>query len=122
MYRIDQDGAITMSRGECFAIPLFINAGTLDKPIRTDLRLIPNAQVYLSIYEPNKSFENFTIGKVFTKDNLNENGDIVVNFSRNDTYYALPGKYYYQIKLRIQDEIYGEFINTVIDQTPFNLL
>jgi hypothetical protein len=52
MYSVKSDGTLTINRGDCFSIPLFINVGTDSEPIRFDFSVFPNAEIYLGVYYP----------------------------------------------------------------------
>ena len=118
MCKIDQNGVITIRRGECFQIPLFINVGTKEEPNRLDIRELPSAEIYLGIYTADSKFENSLVRKKYTLENVNEYGDMLVTFVKNDTNYIQPGKYFYEVKLRLYNKTDGEFVSTVINKTP----
>ena len=115
MIAISQNGIISFPRGETFSTPLFLNQGTDLKPIRYILK--DNDEVYLSIMEPRQPFEKGIIRKIFTKDNLNKNGDVIIRIEHDDTRCLLPGKYFYQIKAKLIDENGREDVNTVVEKT-----
>ena len=114
MLTISQDGIIALSRGDSCTIPLFINSGSAAVPVRFQLSENPDAVVYLSIMEPNHYFEQGFIKKLYNKNNwvLNENGDLLVEFTPKDTMYVVPGKYFYEIKIDLTGQ--GTNINTII--------
>ena len=63
-------------------------------------------------------FEEFNSGlirKKFTKDDLDENNEVIVEFVSSDTQTLLPGTYYYSVKLQKGDSS----IHTIIDKTKF---
>ena len=99
MFNISDDGIISLSRGDCFSTPLFINQGTDISPIRYELT--DNDIVYLGVCQPNQSFENAIIKKVYDSDHreINDNKDLVISFVSTDTEYLESGLYYYTIKL-----------------------
>lgn len=122
MIDLSRNGIIEVNRGDSFELPLFINQGTDITPIRYNMKN-SNSEVYVGVMEPNQPFERAIIRKKYTKDDVNENGDIVIKFSSNDTVCLLPGKYYYQIKIKLYNnydnnkEDYN--INTIIPMTQF---
>lgn len=122
MIDLSRNGIIEVNRGDSFELPLFINQGTDITPIRYNMK-DSNSEVYVGVMEPNQPFERAIIRKKYTKDDVNENGDIVIKFSSNDTVCLLPGKYYYQIKIKLYNnydnnkEDYN--INTVVPMTQF---
>lgn len=113
MATIQNDGTISINRGDVFISPLFINCpGDDDKPIRYDIRKHPNARVWFSIMQPNQSFEKAVIRKVFTFEDSNEFGDVVVKLKSKETQTLMQGKYYYQAKIVLDD---GK-INTITNK------
>lgn len=118
MINIDQNNRIAITRGDTFTAPLFLNKGTDLKPFRHILQ--ENEEIYLSIMEPNKPFEEGIIKKYYTKDNLNNMGDVLISLEHDDTRCLLPGKYFYQIKGSFYNSETQKFeINTVIQKTEF---
>lgn len=117
MIDIDKNNRIAVTRGDSFSCPLFLNKGTDYKPLRRVLK--DNEEVYLAIMEPNQRFEDAIVKKVYTKDNLNKNGDIIISIEHDDTRCLIPGKYYYQIKALFIDENNKQLVNTVVNKTEF---
>lgn len=122
MFNISYNGIITVNRGDSFRMPLVLNIGTKFEPMR--LTLDDYSFVYFAVMEPNQPFENALIRKKFTKDDLLENGDILIKFKPQDTQCVLPGKYYYQVKLqRVNPDNTDDYeVHTVIDKTLFYIL
>ena len=122
MIDLSRNGIIEVNRGDSFELPLFINQGTDITPIRYNMKN-SNSEVYVGVMEPNQPFERAIIRKKYTKDDVNENGDIVVKFSSNDTVCLLPGKYYYQIKIKLYNNYDNNKedcnINTIVPMTQF---
>lgn len=116
MIRIADNGYVTINRGDTFSIPLFINIGTEMNPIRFYIKDHPGTKVYLGVMEPNQCFEKAIVRKMYTdQSEVNEEGDLLISFTPNDTMYLHPGRYYYQIKVLVD----GKELNTIIPQTPF---
>lgn len=112
---------LTLTRGDTYSMPLFLNKGTDNCPIRYVLqdtvlngRVIGTDEIYVGIMEYNQPFECALVRKLYTKKNLNKYGDVIIDLKSNDTKCLHPGKYYYQIKSRflkfIDDptDYYGE--------------
>lgn len=122
MIDLSRNGIIEINRGDSFELPLFINQGTDITPIRYNMKN-SNSEVYVGVMEPNQPFERAIIRKKYTKDDVNENGDIVIKFSSNDTVCLLPGKYYYQIKIKLYNNYDNNKedcnINTIVPMTQF---
>ena len=97
MYTIDRERIMALNRGDTMRIPMFINAGNKLKMVRYILSY--DDKVCLSICEPDQPFERGILRKVFTKDDLNSNGDVMVNISSRETEDLVPGLYYMEIKI-----------------------
>lgn len=121
MFNISNNGIITVNRGDSFTIPLFINQGTDVNPIRFIIG--DNCEVYLGIMEPNQKFEDALIKKRYTTKSLNKNGDIVISIRHQDTACLVPGKYFYELKIRIFNTETNEYeVNTIITRKEFNII
>jgi len=132
MFNIDKDNKITITRGDDSGfVPLFINKGTDSFPLRYVLK--DDDRVYVGVFQPSGKFEQALIKKIYTKDNLNLDGDVLISFDSSDTIGLKAGLYFYQVKIKtLETNIYdvGEwpteegkiFVNTVIGQTPFNII
>ena len=112
MAAIQNNGTITITRGDLFVAPLFINAGFEDQPIRYDIRRHQKSLVQFSIMMPNQNFYDGVIRKVFTYKDANEFGDVMVTLKSKETKLLEVGKYFFQIKLVMDD---GR-INTITDK------
>lgn len=97
MFNISKNGIVEMNRGDSIKIPLFINIGDEMDKLRYIIK--ENDKVYFGVMEANAPFEHSLIRKILTTDNLDENGDVVVELKLNDTQYLQPGMYYYEAKL-----------------------
>lgn len=132
MFKIDLDGKITITRGDDSGfITLFINKGTSLSPLRYVLK--DDDRVYLGVFPPSGTFEEALIKKIYTKDNLDSEGDVLIRLSSSDTVQLKPGLYFYQIKIKtLENSIYDvgewpveegqEFVNTIIGKTTFNII
>ena len=122
MFNIAFNGIITVTRGDSFSFPLRINFGTSLEP--AGYGMSKNDKVYLAIMEPNQSFESALIKKVYTYEDIDSDGNILVKFKPKDTQCVLPGKYYYQIKLQRfhSDDLDDYDVDTVIDKTLFYIM
>ena len=87
---------LRINRGDDFLFTLYLNKGNEVYPQRYVLQ--ENDKIYLGVMQPNQLFENAILKKVFTVNDLNEEGDIVIKLSSEDTFRLLEGKYYYEIK------------------------
>ena len=71
--------------------------------------------------EPNQPFECALVKKKYTKETVRHDqcGNILIKIESEDTVALIPGKYYYQIKLRKYTEYDDYDVITVIDKTEF---
>ena len=125
MIDLSRNGIIEVNRGDSFELPLFINQGTDITPIRYNMKN-SNSEVYVGVMEPNQPFERAIVRKKYTKNDVNGNGDIVVKFTSNDTACLLPGKYYYQVKIKLYNDYDNNKedcdINTIVPMTQFIII
>lgn len=101
MYTINRERIISIHRGDSFRIPLFINAGDKFHMVRYILSY--DDEVCLSICEPDQEFERGILRHIYTKDDLNSNGDVLVNIRPDETDDLVPGLYYLEIKVKLTD-------------------
>jgi hypothetical protein len=114
---ISNNNVVRLTRGDTFTVPIFLNKGTALKPLRYVLK--EGDEMYMAIMEPNEPFECAIVKKVFTKEHLNEFGDVLIELEPKDTECLVPGKYYYQVKAKFIKENNKEVINTVVPKTEF---
>lgn len=112
MFERSPNGIITMTRGEYKKFPLFINASHKMTPVRYVINSEDKVCVY--VCEPNQLIEDAIIKKVYTQEDLNEFGDVMITFESKDTFYLEPGTYYYEIKL-----VNSRTIKTIIPKSKF---
>lgn len=118
MLNISNEGIVRLSRGDSFSCPVFINKGTELVPIRYELQ--ENDKLYFALMEPNQPFEKAILKKVFTRNNLNENGDAVLTLIPSDTENLFPDTYYYTLKLQWTNDG-KEQVDTVVPDRLFYL-
>lgn len=117
MFNISNNGIISITRGDSASAPLFLNQGTEYNPVRYRIKDLD--AIYLAVMEPNQCFEHAILKQVYTRDNLNEEGDVVIRFRPEDTENLIPGKYYYQIKAKFNRDDGQDDVNTVVQKTEF---
>ena len=118
MFYLSINGAIRLSRGDSLKLPLTIKDG--DPLTYCSYELYPDDVVYFAIMEPNQAWENAIVKKVYTYDDLSEDGDVIITLKPTDTMMLLPGLYYYQIKLQLYDpESKTTIVNTLNLKTQF---
>ena len=109
---------IRLCRGDTQNIILTLYEG--ERLTATKYVLKDNDNVYFGVMEPNSYFEEALIRKKLSKEDLDENNELVIKLHTTDTLTLLPGLYYYQIKLnRYNEEIQDYEIHTLVKQTPF---
>lgn len=96
---ISNNGIIVINRGDTFTMRIAINF--LNDIDLSDYEMGADDKVYFAICEPNQHFEEGVIRKIFTMADLDIDGNIKIELLPSDTYYVLPGTYYYEIKLKI---------------------
>ena len=118
MFNVSRNGIITMNRGDTWDTPLFLNLGTSLEP--TPFIPSKNDFIYFGLMEPNQPFECAIVKKTFTnKDFDEETLCLTLSFSSCDTENLLPGTYYYEIKLCINQGTAVEEVHTIVPKTKF---
>ena len=122
MFNVSYNGIITVNRGDSFTAIMALSAGNELNPI--EYEMTPDSFVYFAVMEPNQPFEDAILKKKLDIDDMNDNGDIVIQFRPQDTQCLLPGRYYYQVKLQVCDpDDYSKYeVHTIIDKTQFFIL
>lgn len=122
MLAIDNSGNITVNRGDTFQVPLFIDiSANIFNSIRFPLH--EGDKIFFFLVEPNTSLNHALLMQTYSKDDINENGDIVLKFVHKDTDWISPGTYYYEIKVQRQlEEGAEDDILTVVPRRKFIIL
>ena len=119
MLSISNNGFISLTRGDSFSVPLFINRGTICHPVRYEIAKHPEAHVYFGVMEPNQPFEKALIRKKYDSNSyITQEGDLVIILEPKDTLNILPGKYYYSVKVDYGDGT----VDTIIPSTEFYIM
>ncbi len=114
MFEISNNGIIKINRGDSFSLNVFINIGTVIKPIQYVLK--DDDRVYFALMEPNQPFEHALMRREFTREDLDVDANVDMRFDSEQTEYLLPGTYYYMIKLtRKEYDFKSEKIVTIVD-------
>ena len=123
MYQISTNNIVSLSRGDSFIVPLFINQGSKQCPIRYNLKNHKSFELYFGVMECNQKFDDAVIRKKWTYDTglINQFGDLMVNLTSDDTVLLNPGKYFYEIKLKYKTSE-GEKISSITPLTEFWIL
>ena len=101
MYNITMYGQIEMNRGDSFKAPLFINCGDKANPIQYELT--ESDVIYFAVMEANQRFEDAIIKKIYNiHSDKDDNNNIIIGLSPEDTYNLYTGKYYYTVKIKHQ--------------------
>lgn len=117
---ISANQIVTLNKGDTFVAPLFINIGTKVLPIRYPLT--NGDTIYVAIMEAHQPFECAIIRKKYTKDDINEHGDVILRLESKDTENLLPGTYYYQVKLEHVFEDKSNFVETIVPKRKLFLI
>ena len=98
MVEISKNGIITITRGDYFEVPLFINQGDKLYPIRYELSKDSTTTIMFIVSAPNQGIENAIIRKIYTVNSPHtDQGDLIIGLTSEETITLPPGKYYYSI-------------------------
>lgn len=118
MYIVDRNNVIILNRGDSISFPVEILGGKFPDEFRMELD--STDMVYFGLMEPHQLFEDAIIKKVYTSEDVNEEGCIDIRIEPIDTVDLLPGTYYYSVKLSSYDrEKDIEYVDTLIQKTKF---
>lgn len=117
MLDVSKNGIITLNRGDVFSLNVSVNAGSVLEPVIYPME--EGDKLYFALMEPKQPFERALIRKVFTMEDQDEEGNVLMNFSATDTEFLVPGKYYYTVKLFRND---GDLVDTIISKTQFIII
>ena len=121
MYYVDRNNVITLTRGDSLEFPVEVLRGEF--PYERKVELDDTCIVYFGLMEPHQLFEDAILKKVYSEEDTNEDGDIIIKIDPIDTVDLFPGVYYYSVKLLSIDNISGEEkVDTLIQKSKFILL
>ena len=109
MFDLTDDQMIYLSRGDTCSFTLVILTG--DNLQNYHYVLTDNEKIYFGVTEANECFEDSILKKVFTTDDVDEDGNVVMSFNHDDTKCLEEGTYYYTIKL-----VHGDEVETIVDK------
>ena len=115
-------GIVKIFRGDSNKLVLNIKSG--NSLNYSDYSLEQDDVVYFGLMEVHQKFEDAILKKVYTSQDVNEEGNIIIDINPLDTEYLLPGKYYYSIKMKknktSKDDDYD--VCTLVKETEFWIL
>jgi len=121
MYLIKKNNIITLTRGDYLEFPLCLTVGEF--PDKEIYELEDSDVVFFGLTFPHQPFEKAILKKEYTKDDLDENNNLIIKLLPEDTIRLLPGNYYYSVKILYHDEVDNiSKIDTIIDKTKFILV
>lgn len=121
MIDVTLNGIITLTRGDNATIPLVISDCDPLYPEQTRYELKGDDAVYFGVMFPNQDFKNAVIRKKYTKEDMTEDFEIPIRFEPEDTENLPKGDYYYEIKLKKDNEEVKE-VTTIVEKTIFYLI
>lgn len=119
MFHIAKNGIITLTRGDTCTFPISMNVGT---PLNVSIfDLQEGDKVRFKVMRANERFEDALISKTYTIENLDDKGNIIVEFENSDTQWIESGTYFYEVKIEyVRNE--KKYINTFIPRTKFYIV
>lgn len=101
--------------------PIFIDCTNDETSTAFKYIVKENDRILFSILEANQDFNEGIIRKIFTKDDLDENGNLLLTLDSSDSLNVLSGTYSYSIKLvQIRDD--KVIASTIITKTKLYIL
>ncbi len=111
MQSISNNGIMTFHAGDSIFALLFLNQGNNIEHKR--YILTEDDKIFFSIMLPHSDFNCGMIRKIYTIADLNNDGDVLITLSTDETEKLRPGTYYYEIKFQtIRNNT--EYVETVV--------
>lgn len=114
MFQITDEQMIYLSRGDSCSFTLCILNG--NKLFHEYYKVESGDKIYFAIMEPNQKFENAIVKKVFTYEDVDEDGNVEIKILPKDTEHLKEGTYYYTIKYTSDED---SEVETVVEKTKF---
>ena len=116
---VSNNNIIMINRGDTFTFDFTIDDGSAD-----DGRYIlkDDDALYFGVMDPHQLFEDALIRKKYTKEDIDEMGNLIITLKPEETLDLCPGVYYYAIKLHKHtdnEEDYIDEVITVVNKTKF---
>lgn len=121
MFVIYDNNLIDMNRGDSRSFTIFINKGSKLEPIRYILQEVADKLVFY-LTKAQDAFEDAILVKELTSNDLNSDGDAVINFMPEDTLDIESGVYFFEVKLFHKTCDNKEEVQTVIPKRRFTIL
>ncbi len=113
-------GIIKMFRGDSNELILDIKDG--NNMYYSNYEITQDDTIYFGLMEIHQKFEDAILKKVFTLQDVDQDGDIIIKIKPSDTEYLLPGKYYYSIKMKHNNSENDYDVYTIVKETEFWIL
>lgn len=94
---ISKNGIVTLVRGDTFTLKSDLNIGTPLQPLHFVLG--QDDCVVFRLFNANSNWESYLLEKEATMEDLDSKGNVLFNFTSEDSEYLSQGQYYYQIRL-----------------------
>ena len=114
---MDYNNIINIYQGDTYINELFINCGT--KVNYLQYIIDDNDIVHLYISKYNFTVNDIVVEKQYDVDGLNENGNIVIQITADETADLDKGTYFYTVKM---ERFNGEYMTTIIPPTLLYIL
>jgi len=114
MFQVTDNQMIYLTRGDSCTITLAVLSGNDFCNYRYQIE--DGDKIYFGLTEPNQKFEDAILKKVFTKEDVDKDGNIEIKFAPTDTEFLKEQMYFYTIKLANQDQ---SMVETLIDRKRF---
>lgn len=120
MHKIAENGIITMTAGDSLLAPLYISYETPEGS-EAYYTLEANDKVYFAILEPHQPFEAGLVRKIYTAENLNKYGCVIIELDATDTENLRKGTYYYEIKFSTVKNN-KEYVDTIVPRRKLYII
>lgn len=118
-YIVKKDNIISIIRGDSFKHIFELETGEF--PRKKKLVLGEDDLIYFGVMYPKDYFEQCIFKKELTIDDIDSEGNLILELTPEDTALLQPGIYYYEIKI-LRSTSEDAYLNTLIQKTKFIIL
>ena len=116
MYHIYRNNVISINRGDYLETEIKLLQGRF--PFQKQIEIQDGDTLYFGLMHNNEPFERSLLKIEYTKENINEDGNLILEIEPEDTMLLFPGVYYYEVRLLTEDSK----IITIVPRSKFIII
>ena len=116
MYHIYKNNVISIDRGDYLEMNVELSQGRF--PFKKKIEIKEGDTIYFALMHDHEPFERSLLKIEYTMEDVDSEGDLLVQIEPEDTIGLFPGVYYYEVKLLTKDSK----IITIIPRSKFIII